>query len=70
MKEPKASREIQFYIEKDGENEMIMKLSRGKFYWKGKEIKDVRGIYERFDEWLKTADQRRLGVGVAQLSLV
>lgn len=33
--------------------EELIRLSKGKFFWKGKEVKDINKIYERFNEWLK-----------------
>ena len=50
------SPELQFYTK--GTIDPIMKLTRGKFYWKGKEVEDVHQIYERFNEWLKTVDSK------------
>lgn len=38
----------------------IIKLERGKFFWKGKEIKDVHMIYERFSQWMRIAESELL----------
>jgi len=40
---------IVFYI-KEYEEPLIL-IKKGKFYWKGKEVKDVDKIYERFCRW-------------------
>ena len=39
-----------------GEGELI-RLEKGKFFWKGKEIKDTNKIYERFSEWMAMAEK-------------
>jgi len=41
---------------KGGELELLIKLSKGKFYWKGKEVKDVENVYDRFVAFLKYAE--------------
>jgi hypothetical protein len=51
--EPGAG-EIFFTIENDPNP--IMVISKGKFIWKGKEVKDIHKIYERFNEWLTEAE--------------
>ncbi len=33
--------------------EVIIEITKGKFYWRGKEVKDKYKVYERFNEWLK-----------------
>lgn len=35
----------------------LIRLEKGKFFWKGKEIKDVNKIYERFSEWMNMAEK-------------
>lgn len=35
-----------------GESEPIIKIEKGKFYWKGEEVEDKHQVYERFNEWL------------------
>ena len=40
---------------KDGP-EVIMSIESGKFYWKGKEVKDAHLIYERFNNWMTAAE--------------
>jgi|GEM_PF-6075872 len=34
--------------------EAVMRIAKGKFFWKGKEVKDVNKIYERFSEWMSS----------------
>jgi hypothetical protein len=36
--------------------EEIIKLSEGKFYFKGEEVEDKHQVYERFHEWLTQAE--------------
>jgi len=37
----------------DHSPEEFIKLSKGKFFFKGQEIEDIHQVYERFSEWLK-----------------
>jgi len=50
--------ELSFYF--NNEKEPILVISKGKFIWKGKEIKDTKKIYERFNEWLIEAGKPEL----------
>lgn len=43
-----------FFTLKDGVK--LITLSKGKFFWKDKEVKDVNKIYERFSEWMSATD--------------
>ena len=36
--------------------EELIRLSEGKFYWKEEEVEDVNKIYERFSEWMRIAE--------------
>jgi hypothetical protein len=36
----------------------VMKISKGKFYWKGQEVEDKYEVYERFNEWLTKSEKR------------
>lgn len=38
-------------------NKEIMRLEKGKFFWKGQEVKDVNKIYERFSKWMDMAEE-------------
>jgi hypothetical protein len=40
------------------EDKPIMKISKGKFYWKNEEIEDIYNIYERFNEWLSKTENK------------
>lgn len=42
-----------------GEEKEIMKISEGKFYWKGEEVTDAHQVYERFNEWLTQAKKTK-----------
>jgi hypothetical protein len=44
---------IRFY----GNAEEMIKLSEGKFYFKGEEVEDKYQVYERFNEWLKAVEE-------------
>ena len=39
--------------------EEIIRLSEGKFYFKGEEVEDRYQVYERFNEWLKRAEETK-----------
>jgi len=43
---------LRFYAKQ----EEIIKLSKGKFYFKGEEVEDKYQVYERFNEWLTLAE--------------
>ena len=51
---PKVVAEISFFAPTS--KEAIMTITKGKFIWKGKEVKDTNKIYERFSEWLAMAE--------------
>lgn len=38
-------------------SEEMIRLEPGKFFWKGKEVKDINKIYERFSEWMTFAEK-------------
>ena len=38
----------------------LIKLSKGKFYWKGEEVEDKQKVYERFCEWMSRATRSDL----------
>ena len=46
-----------FWAEENGKETEILRISKGKFYWKGQEVKDRYKIYERFNKWLKMAEE-------------
>ena len=37
-------------------NKEAIRIKKGKFYWKGQEVKDKYKVYERFNEWLKQTE--------------
>ena len=39
--------------------EEIIRVSQGKFYFKGEEVEDKYQVYERFNEWLKMAEEAK-----------
>lgn len=50
---------ITFHAKHNGEeNKEIIKITQGKFYWLGEEIEDKYEVYERFNEWLKLAENK------------
>lgn len=38
-------------------NKCVMRIEKDKFFWKGKEIRDVHGVYERFNSWLSQVEK-------------
>jgi broad specificity phosphatase PhoE len=36
--------------------EEVIRLTKGKFYYRGEEVEDKYQVYERFNEWLKMAE--------------
>lgn len=40
----------------DGEMIEIIKISRDGFFFKGEKVEDPHNVYERFNEWLKMAE--------------
>lgn len=42
----------------NSDNKMVemIKISRDGFFFKGEKIEDVHNVYERFNEWLKMAE--------------
>lgn len=52
---PQGDKSIIFSLDGETPSE-VMRISKGKFYWKGQEIDDIHDIYERFNEWLTKAE--------------
>jgi hypothetical protein len=48
---PAGGSGITFFIDK----EPVIKLEKDAFWYKGKKVKDVNQVYERFSEWMATA---------------
>ena len=38
-----------------GEEEKLIEIKKGSFFWKGEEVEDKYQVYERFNEWLRAA---------------
>jgi len=53
--EPVQENTIRFYAK----TEEVIKLSEGKFYFRGEEVEDKYQVYERFHEWLKMAEETK-----------
>jgi len=47
--------QILFYAKQ----EEVIKLSEGKFYFKGELVEDKYQVYERFHEWLKMVEETK-----------
>lgn len=50
---------ISFHVGKPPHTEEIMKIEKGKFFWKGEEVEDRYEVYERFNEWLTLSEKER-----------
>jgi hypothetical protein len=37
--------------------EEVIRLAEGRFYFRGEEVEDKYQVYERFNEWLKRAEE-------------
>ena len=37
--------------------EEVIRISQGKFYFKGEEVEDKYQVYERFHEWMSAAEE-------------
>jgi hypothetical protein len=48
---PKVN-DIIFTTGRWNDNKEVMRISKGKFFWKGVEVKDAKNVYERFHQWL------------------
>jgi len=51
--EPVQENTIRFYAKQ----EEVIRLAEGRFYFKGEEVEDKYQVYERFNEWLKRAEE-------------
>lgn len=57
MKQKKQNPTISFTVtDGSGSPIVVMKIEKGKFYWKGEEVEDKYKIYERFNEWMSQAE--------------
>ena len=53
MTEPVQENTIRF----SAKQEEVLKISQGKFYYKGELVEDKYQVYERFNEWLTMAEE-------------
>ena len=53
MTEPVQENTIRF----SAKQEEVIKISQGKFYYKGELVEDKYQVYERFNEWLTMAEE-------------
>jgi hypothetical protein len=37
----------------------VIRIEKGKFFWMGKEVKDINKIYERFSKWMTLAEKSK-----------
>ena len=51
--EPVQENTLRFYAK----DEEIIRLAEGRFYFKGELVEDKYQVYERFNEWLKMAEE-------------
>jgi hypothetical protein len=51
--EPVQENTLRFYAKQ----EEVIRISKGKFYFRGEEVEDKYQVYERFNEWLKMAEE-------------
>ena len=51
--EPIQENTLRFYAK----TEEVIRLSEGRFYFRGEEVEDKYQVYERFHEWLKMAEE-------------
>ena len=40
----------------DPDDNTLITLSKGTFYWKGEAVEDTAKVYERFTEWMDSAE--------------
>ena len=50
--EPVQENTLRFYAKQ----EEVLRLAKGKFYYRGEEVEDKYQVYERFNEWLTLAE--------------
>lgn len=49
---PVQENTLRFYAKQ----EEVLRLAKGKFYYRGEEVEDKYQVYERFNEWLTLAE--------------
>jgi len=53
--EPVQENTLRFYAK----TEEVLKIAQGRFYYKGELVEDKYQVYERFNEWLKLAEEEK-----------
>jgi len=53
--EPVQENTLRFYAKQ----EEVLKIAKGRFYYKGELVEDKYQVYERFNEWLKMAEEEK-----------
>ena len=53
MTEPVQENTIRF----SAKQEEVIRIAQGRFYYKGELVEDKYQVYERFNEWLKMAEE-------------
>ena len=53
--EPVQENTLRFYAKQ----EEVIRISKGKFYFRGEEVEDKYQVYERFHEWLKMVEETK-----------
>ena len=47
------------YFRWDDTNEVILRISKDGFYYRGELVKDIHNVYERFNEWLTRVEGKK-----------
>ena len=47
---------VTFFLGHGDEAVEVMRIAKDGFYWKGERVDDVHNVYERFNEWLTSAE--------------
>ena len=55
MTEPVQENTLRLYAKQ----EEVLKISQGKFYYKGELVEDKYQVYERFNEWMTLAEEEK-----------
>lgn len=50
---------LNFTLQDGDEFPVVMKIQKGKFFWKGEEVEDKYEVYERFNEWPALVEQQK-----------
>ena len=49
--------QVTFTLIEESKPVEVIKMSKGKFYFRGEEVEDKYEVYERFNEWLTIAQK-------------